>query len=164
MRGPQFWGPHPLQKPTCSPPCTSFPHFGFLVLHFRRCQCVRLSQDRHDVDPLMQGPHEFNIQWPEPGEQESVTTCLWQPCPWCSWPIPLAVPGGVRSLRLGPYPWPKGEMKYRQQCTLLSWMFLRFRPLSSRKYCSNCWSMYSATGFQLGQGQTSREIVGVGAA
>lgn len=84
--------------------------------------------------------------------------------PWRSQTVPSAAPGGVRSLRLRPYPWPKGEMKYRQQCTLLSWMFLRFRPLSSRKYCSNCWSMYSATGFQLRQGQTSRETVGVGAA
>lgn len=39
------------------------------------------------------------------------------------------------------YPWLNGEMKYRQQWTLLSCMFLLFKPLSSLKYCSNCWSM-----------------------
>lgn len=43
-------------------------------------------------------------------------------------------------LRTATHPCPKGEMKYRQQCTRLSWMFFRLRPLSSRKYCSNCWS------------------------
>ncbi len=39
------------------------------------------------------------------------------------------------------YPCPNGGMKYRQQCTRLSNMFFLFSPLSSLKYCSNCWSM-----------------------
>lgn len=39
------------------------------------------------------------------------------------------------------YPCPLGEMKYRQQCTRLSWMFLRFRQISAFRYCSNCWSI-----------------------
>ena len=35
-----------------------------------------------------------------------------------------AIKGGMFPTAGLTYPWPKGEMKYRQQCTRLSWMFL----------------------------------------
>lgn len=47
------------------------------------------------------------------------------------------------------YPWPYGGIKYKQQCTLLSWMFFLFSPLSSVKYCRNCSSMYAEHAFQV---------------
>lgn len=59
----------------------------------------------------------------------------------CVSPPSVTCRRGPTGAQVSAYPWLNGEMKYRQQWTLLSCMFLLFNPLSSLKNCSNCWSM-----------------------
>lgn len=125
---------------------------------------VSFGDEGHDVHLLMQGLHETHIHGPQPAEssQDGEGQSGGGRGPGRGWgglgegalvPHGQGIGNGRYSRadpwrRVAPapvprpvtHPCPKGEMKYRQQCTRLSWMFLRLRPLSSRKYCSNCWS------------------------
>lgn len=106
-------------------------HLGFHIACLFWSEGVCFSQHRHNVDLLIQGLHEVHIYWfeTETAQRASVnwlqSICLW------------LLKSCVEKMS---YPWPWGEMKYKQQCTLLSLMFLRFSPISSLRYFSICWS------------------------
>lgn len=121
-------------------------HLGFHIACLFWSEAVCFSQHWHNVDLLIQGLHEVHINWFETEKaQRAFVNWLnkWRShlCSIFLWLLKSRDRNNHKTCaEKRSYPWPWGEMKYRQQCTLLSVMFLRFSPISSLRYFSICWS------------------------